>query len=107
MTQPQAYLNGRLMPAAEVAVQVFDAGFVQGTTVAEQLRTFGGRLFRLEMHVERLFHSLAIVGVDPGHSRDEFCAMARRAGGLESCLAGAGRRPGPVDVRDARGPTRR
>ncbi len=76
MSQPLAYLNGRLMPAGDVAVAVWDAGFVQGTTVAEQLRTFGGRLFRLEAHVERLFHSLAIVGVEPGLTARELCAAA-------------------------------
>jgi branched-subunit amino acid aminotransferase/4-amino-4-deoxychorismate lyase len=39
---------------------------LQGTTVAEQLRTFGGRLFRLDLHLARLARSLEIVGVDPG-----------------------------------------
>ena len=66
MTEPQAYLNGNFVPASQAAVSVVDGGFVQGTTVAEQLRTFGGELFRLEAHIERLFRSLAIVDVDPG-----------------------------------------
>jgi branched-subunit amino acid aminotransferase/4-amino-4-deoxychorismate lyase len=77
MPEPQAYLNGRFVPAAQAVLPAFDAGFVQGTTVAEQLRTFGGRLFRLEMHLERLFHSLAIVEVDPGHSCDQMSEAAR------------------------------
>jgi branched-subunit amino acid aminotransferase/4-amino-4-deoxychorismate lyase len=46
--------------------------------VAEQLRTFGGRLFRLEDHIERLFHSLGIVSVDPGHSRDRLLEIAEQ-----------------------------
>ncbi|REK05981.1 MAG: hypothetical protein DWQ37_22925 [Planctomycetota bacterium] len=66
MPDPQAYLNGKFLPAEQAVLRVSDAGFVQGTTVAEQLRTFGGRLFRLEMHIARLFHSLGIVGIDPG-----------------------------------------
>jgi branched-subunit amino acid aminotransferase/4-amino-4-deoxychorismate lyase len=76
MPEPQAYLNGEFVPAAEAVLPVFDAGFVQGTTVAEQLRTFGGRLFRLHEHIDRLFHSLAIVQVDPGHSFDRFVEVA-------------------------------
>src|SRR5262245_22556444 len=71
-----AYLNGRFVPAAEAAVAVTDGGFVQGTAVAEQLRTFGGRLFRVDAHVERLLRSLAIVEVEPGKSRDELIGVA-------------------------------
>ena len=64
--EPLAYLNGRWIPLSQAAVGVFDTGFLQGVTVAEQLRTFGGKLFRLEQHLARLAHSLAIIGVDPG-----------------------------------------
>jgi len=64
MTAPVALLNGEFIPAAELAVPVYDAGFVQGVTVSEQLRTFGGRLFRLDQHLERLAHSLAVIGLE-------------------------------------------
>jgi branched-subunit amino acid aminotransferase/4-amino-4-deoxychorismate lyase len=42
---------------------VFDPGFVQGVTVSEQLRTFGGTLFELDQHLQRLSRSLQIVGL--------------------------------------------
>src|ERR1044072_4859848 len=64
--EPQAYWNGRYVPLSQVGIGVFDAGFVQGVTVAEQLRTFGGKLFRLEAHLARLAHSLKIIGVEAG-----------------------------------------
>ncbi len=63
--EPLAYVNGRWLPLSQAAVSVFDTGFVQGVTVAEQLRTFRGQLFRLDQHLARLEHSLAIVGLDP------------------------------------------
>ncbi|MFV1966523.1 MAG: aminotransferase class IV [Pirellulaceae bacterium] len=66
MLDPLAYLNGRLLRAADLAIPVYDAGFVQGVTVSEQMRTLGGKLFRLSQHLDRLRHSLEIVGVDPG-----------------------------------------
>ena len=75
--QPQAYYNGRFIPAAQASVPVWDTGFVLGATVAEVLRTFSGRLFRLEAHLERLAHSLALVGVDPGLSLDELGRIAQ------------------------------
>jgi branched-chain amino acid aminotransferase len=74
--EPQAYLNGQIVPAHQALIAASDAGFVQGTTVAEQLRTFSGRLYQLEKHVERLFHSLEIVEVDPGLSREDFIRLA-------------------------------
>ena len=74
--EPIAYLNGRWIPLSQAAVSVFDTGFVQGVTVAEQLRTFGGKLFRLEMHLARLARSLEIVGVDPGLPLAEFGRIA-------------------------------
>jgi branched-chain amino acid aminotransferase len=64
--EPLAYLNGRWIPLSQAAVSVFDIGFLQGAAVAEQLRTFGGRLFRLDLHLARLARSLQMVGVDPG-----------------------------------------
>lgn len=73
---PLAYLNGKLVPASEAVVPVYDAGFVLGTTVAEQLRTFGGGLFRLQSHLARLQHSLDIVAVDLGLNAAELAEAA-------------------------------
>ena len=75
MSEPLAYLNG-WVPAAQAAVPVYDAGFMLGATVSEQLRTFAGRLFRLDDHLARLARSLAIVGVEPGLKLDELAQIA-------------------------------
>lgn len=61
---PLAYMHGEFVPAAQATISVMDAGFVLGVTVAEQLRTFGGKLFRWEEHAARLQRSLEIVGVN-------------------------------------------
>ncbi|MBC8357273.1 MAG: aminotransferase class IV [Planctomycetes bacterium] len=58
-----AYLNGQLVPESTLSVPIYDAGFVQGVTVAEQMRTFGGKLFRLEEHLKRLQRSLDIIRI--------------------------------------------
>jgi len=76
MTESLAFLNGQFVPTSQALLPVYDGGFVQGTTVAEQLRTFGGQLFRLGEHIDRLFHSLSIVDVDPGMTRPEFVSAA-------------------------------
>jgi branched-chain amino acid aminotransferase len=63
MKEPLAYLNGQLVPASAATISPVDAGFVLGAAVAEQLRTFGGRIFHLDDHLARLARSLAVVGV--------------------------------------------
>ena len=55
---------------------VGDAGFVLGTTIAEQLRTFAGKLFRRDDHLARLEHSLRTIGVDPGMTTGEIARVA-------------------------------
>lgn len=78
MSEPIAYLNGQFLPASQAVIPVTDLGFMQGVTAAEQLRTFGGKLFGLDKHLYRLARSLEIIGVDPGMSRDEFASIAER-----------------------------
>lgn len=75
-SNPIAYRNGAWIPAETLSVSAYDAGFMQGLAVAEQLRTFNGRLFRLNEHLDRLERSLQIVGVDPGMSRSDWTELA-------------------------------
>jgi branched-subunit amino acid aminotransferase/4-amino-4-deoxychorismate lyase len=64
MSVTAAYLNGTWVDAADLVVPVDDPGFLLGATVSERLRTFGGVVFRLTQHLERLAHSLEIIGLD-------------------------------------------
>jgi branched-subunit amino acid aminotransferase/4-amino-4-deoxychorismate lyase len=55
---------------------VYDTGFVQGAAISEQLRTFSGRLFRLDEHLGRLHRSLEIVGLAEQVSVSQISAVA-------------------------------
>jgi branched-subunit amino acid aminotransferase/4-amino-4-deoxychorismate lyase len=66
MTEPLVYLRGRMVPASQASLPLYDAGFVLGATVTELTRTFHRRLFRLANHLERLFRSLQRVRIDIG-----------------------------------------
>ena len=59
-----SYWNGELVTDDEPSISVFDMGVVQGVTISEQMRTFGGKLFRLDEHLQRLRRSLQIIGID-------------------------------------------
>ncbi|MBU0639698.1 MAG: aminotransferase class IV [Planctomycetes bacterium] len=57
-----ASLNGRLMPADEAQISVFDSGFMQGVGLFETMRAYGERVFRLDQHLERLVNSARRLG---------------------------------------------
>jgi branched-chain amino acid aminotransferase len=52
-----ASVNGEITPAEEARVSVLDNGFTFGDAVYETLRTYGGRPFHLDRHLERLRRS--------------------------------------------------
>jgi branched-chain amino acid aminotransferase len=60
--QELAYLNGDFLTAQQLRLSVVDWGFVQGVTIAEQLRTFAGKPFAVPQHLNRLLQGLSIVG---------------------------------------------
>lgn len=72
------FLNDRWIPAAEAGVPLIDGGFVQGATAAEQLRTFSGRIFHFDEHIDRLERSLGVLGLTLPLARDELRAAAER-----------------------------
>ena len=53
-----AYFNGEFMPREDVRVSPDDRGFLFSDGVYEVLRSYGGRLFEVQKHVERLACSL-------------------------------------------------
>ncbi len=59
MSEPEVYLNGEYLPLSQARVPVLDRGFVFGDGVYEVIPAYGGRLFRLPHHLERLEASLA------------------------------------------------
>ena len=52
------YLNGSFMPIEKACVSVTDRGFLFGDGVYEVIPAYGGRLFRLPHHLQRLQDSL-------------------------------------------------
>ena len=53
----KVYLNGRLVPESQAKVSVFDHGLLYGDGVFEGIRSYNGRVFMLDAHIDRLFRS--------------------------------------------------
>lgn len=82
----QVYINGKLVPEAEATVSVFDHGLLYGDGVFEGLRSYGGKVFRLEEHVRRLYESALAICLDIPMSQSEMCTATNEtvaANGIE------------------------
>lgn len=51
------YLDGQLCDEADAKISVFDHGLLYGDGVFEGIRFYGGRVFKLEEHIARLYDS--------------------------------------------------
>ena len=51
------FMNDRLVPEDEARVSVFDHGLLYGDGVFEGLRSYSGKVFRLDAHLDRLWAS--------------------------------------------------
>lgn len=57
-------MNGKLVPERDAKVSVFDHGLLYGDGVFEGIRTYNGRVFMLEEHVERLYRSAKAIDLE-------------------------------------------
>jgi len=69
----QVYINGKLVPEAEATVSVFDHGLLYGDGVFEGLRAYGGKVFRLEEHIRRLYESALSICLEIPLPQSEMC----------------------------------
>lgn len=53
----RVWIDGQARSSADAQVSVFDRGFLYGDSVFETLRTYAGRPFALELHLDRLERS--------------------------------------------------
>lgn len=59
-------INGQPVASDQARVSVFDRGFLYGDSVFETLRTYQGRVFAVQQHLERLRHSAELVHIEVG-----------------------------------------
>lgn len=84
------YLNGEFLRPELAMISPFDRGFIFGDGVYEVIPVFGGRLFRLPHHLQRLHGSLAAIDLAPPLSAEQWRQALQRlvdeAGGGDQSL---------------------
>ncbi|MCW8903930.1 D-amino acid aminotransferase [Sedimenticola sp.] len=76
--QAEIYLNGHFMPPQKGKISVMDRGFLFGDGVYEVIPCYGGRLFRLEHHLQRLDNSLHAIRMQNPLDRAQWQAILQR-----------------------------
>lgn len=67
----QVYISGKLHPKEDAKISVYDHGLLYGDGVFEGIRSYGGKVFRLEEHLKRLWDSAKAIWLTIPMSRDD------------------------------------
>ncbi len=74
------YVDGKFYPQSEAKISVFDHGLLYGDGVFEGIRAYNGRVFKLERHLERLFHSAKAIDLKIPRTKEEIAKIV-----LDTC----------------------
>ncbi|MEW6684023.1 MAG: D-amino-acid transaminase [Nitrospirota bacterium] len=74
-----ACVNGRFLPISRATVSVEDRGFQFGDGVYEVVRSYGGTLFRLDEHLDRLVQSARAIRLPMRYSLAQWRRLIVRA----------------------------
>jgi branched-chain amino acid aminotransferase len=67
----QIYVDGGFYSEEDAKVSVFDHGLLYGDGVFEGIRIYGGRVFELDPHIDRLYASAQAIALEMPLSRDD------------------------------------
>jgi branched-chain amino acid aminotransferase len=75
----QIYISGKFFPQDDAKISVFDHGLLYGDGVFEGLRSYRGKVFRLEQHIRRLYESAKAIWLEIPMSPDEMSDAVNEA----------------------------
>ncbi len=84
----KVFLNGKFVDGGKARISVFDHGFLYGDGVYETLRTYGGNVWQMGLHLRRLQRSAGMLGIrfpwSPGQMGDWIVSTVEKNGFHES-----------------------
>ena len=57
------FSNGKFIPEKDAKISIFDSALMFGDMVFEMTRSFNGKQFKLDEHIERLFNGIKILRI--------------------------------------------
>jgi branched-chain amino acid aminotransferase len=76
---PIVWLDGKWCDRSTATISVYDHGLLYGDGVFEGIRVYGGKIFRLDDHLERLYDSAKAIWLTIPMSREEMVAITEEA----------------------------
>jgi len=74
----KVYISGEFYDKAEAKISVYDHGLLYGDGVFEGIRAYGGKIFRLQQHLERLYNSAKAIKLEIPMGRDQLAQVIRQ-----------------------------
>lgn len=71
LTEQLIYVNNQFVPKEEAVISVYDHGFLYGDGVFEGIRVYGGNIFKLKEHINRLYESAHSIMLTIPHTKEE------------------------------------
>jgi branched-chain amino acid aminotransferase len=71
-------VNGQIISPTEAKVSVFDRSFLYGDSLYEVVRTYHGKFFGMNEHLERLEQSAILCHMELAQSRDQYATEIHR-----------------------------
>ncbi len=65
------HINGKLYDKEDAKISVYDHGLLYGDGVFEGMRSYGGKVFQLDKHIDRLYHSARAICLEIPIQPDE------------------------------------
>ncbi|ORU90299.1 MAG: D-amino acid aminotransferase [Cycloclasticus sp. symbiont of Poecilosclerida sp. M] len=77
-TNSQVYLSGQFEPLSEAKISVLDRGFLFADGVYEVIPAYGGKLFRLQQHLDRLNNNLTAIRMNAVMSDAQWAEILKK-----------------------------
>jgi len=74
MSKNQVYLNGKIVPADEARVSVWDSGLLHGASAFTTMLAAGGVVFRLDRHLRRVMGTVELLKLRTGATAEALAA---------------------------------
>lgn len=95
--KPLIYVNGKIVPKSQAMVSVYDHGLLYGDGVFEGIRVYGGKIFKCQQHVDRLYRCAEQIHMKIPISKQEMVQVQR------DCIAANDLREGYIRLVVTRG----
>ena len=82
------WLDGKMVPWRDGKIHVLSHGLHFASSVFEGERMYAGRIYKLDEHTKRLFHSAKILGIEIPYTEDEINRACYQAAEAQSIVDG-------------------